>query len=102
MLQPLELNNIALSFADDAIQFGSLDGFMRSGKKSKDFNTANRDEKLKHLIFLLHSDVSYSNHTKDHKKKLLKLIKEYYYIIKSLQNDVEKYLVEGKIIIDFI
>lgn len=102
MLQPLELNNIALSFADDAIKFGSLDGFLKSGNKCEDFSTANRDEKLKHLIYLINSDISYSKHTKDHKSKLIKLIKEYYYIIKSLEKDIEQYLEEGKSFIDFI
>lgn len=102
MLQPLELNNVALSFADDALEYESLDSFLKSGKKSDNFETATRDEKLKHLIYLLQSDISYSKHTKDHKSKLLKLIKQYYYIIKQLNEDETKYIIDNPKFIDFV
>ncbi len=100
ILQPLELNNWALSFADDAFQYGGLNNFLKIGKLSNDFKSAGRDERIKHIIYLLSEDIIYDRHTKKHKQKFLKLLKEYYFTIKSLKQDINEF--EIKEIIDIL
>lgn len=100
ILQPLELNNWALSFADDAFQYGGLSNFLKIGKQSNDFKSAGRDERIKHIIYLLLSDIIYDRHTKKHKQKFLKLLKEYYFTIKSLKQDISEF--EIKKIVDIL
>ena len=100
ILQPLELNNWALSLADDAFQYGGLNNFLKIGKPSKDFKSAGRDERIKHIIYLLTGDIIYDRHTKKYKQKFLKLLKEYYFTIKSLKQDINEYKI--KEIIDIL
>ena len=100
MLQPLELNNIALSFADDAQQYNSLKDFLKIAKKIENFENANRTERLKHLLYLLQSNISYDKYTKKYKQKFFKLLNEYYIVIKALRKDLYKY--EVKKIVDII
>ncbi len=94
ILQPLELNNWALSFADDAFEYNNLDNFLKIGKRSDNFEVANRDERIKHIIYLLTSDIIYDKHTKNHKQKFFKLLKEYYYILKALKKDISEFEVK--------
>lgn len=96
ILQPLELNNWALSLADDAQEYNSFDEFLKTGKKCENFGTAGRVERLNHIKYLLQSNVKYSNRTKDHQKKFIKLTKQYFNIIKTLENNVDNYLMEMK------
>ena len=100
ILQPLELNNWALSLADDAFQYGGLNNFLKIGKLSKDFKSAGRDERIKHIMCLLTGDISYDKHTKKYKQKFFKLLKEYYFTIKSLKQDINEYRI--KEIIDIL
>lgn len=100
ILQPLELNNWALSLADDAFLYGGLSSFLKIGKQSNDFKSAGRDERIKHIIYLLLGDIIYDRHTKKHKQKFLKLLKEYYFTIKSLKQDINEF--EIKEIIDIL
>lgn len=100
ILQPLELNNWALSFADDAFEYGGLNSFLKIGKQSNDFKSAGRDERIKHIIFLLTSDIIYDKHTKNHKQKFFKLLKEYYFTLKALRKDINEF--EVKKIVDIL
>lgn len=99
MLQPMELNNWAISLADEAFDFSSFDSFMSIGKETKDFEKADRIERLKHIIYLLNSDIECNYKTSRLKQKLIKLSRQYYFIVKSLKQDIKEYLVDERHII---
>ena len=92
--QPLELNNWALSLADDAQEYNSFEMFLRSGKHFDNFEKLHRSDRIKHIIYLITQNTDCPERTKS-RHKLLKLMKQYYLTIKTLRRDVEDfYLVE--------
>lgn len=92
--QPLELNNWALSLADDAQEYNSFEMFLRSGKRFDNFEKLHRSDRIKHIIYLITQNTDCPERTKS-RHKLLKLMKQYYLTIKTLRRDVEDfYLVE--------
>jgi hypothetical protein len=105
MLQPLELNNWAISLACESLQYNSFDDFLKIAKELQidKFENANKDQRLKHCLHLLthnmNCDKKY-NIRKQYKEKLLKLAKQYSLVIKSLNKDITEHYV--KEIVDII
>lgn len=105
MLQPLELNNWAISLACESLQYNSFDDFLKIAEELQidKFETANKDQRLKHCLHLLthnmNCDKKY-NIRKQYKEKLLKLAKQYSLVIKSLNKDITEHYV--KEIVDII
>ena len=105
MLQPLELNNWAISLACESLQYNSFDDFLKIAKELQidKFENANKDQRLKHCLHLLthnmNCDKKY-NIRKQYKEKLLKLAKQYSLVIKSLNKDINEHYV--KEIVDII
>ena len=58
MLQPMELNNWAISLADETFSYSSFDSFMKIGKETDDFAKADRTERLRHIVYLLNSETN--------------------------------------------
>lgn len=84
--QSTELNNWALSLAEDAQEYNSFEMFLRSGKYFKNFEKLNRYERIKHIVYLITQNVDCPESTKN-RNKLLKLMKQYYLTIKTLRRD---------------
>lgn len=92
--QATELNNWALSLADDAQEYNSFEMFLRSGKHFDDFQKLNRSNKIKHIVYLITQNTDCPERAKS-RHKLLKLMKQYYLTIKTLKrNRTDFYLVE--------
>jgi hypothetical protein len=92
--QATELNNWALSLADDAQEYNSFDMFLRSAKHFDDFQKLHRSDRIKHIIYLITQNTDCPERTKS-RHKLLKLMKQYYLTIKTLRRNREDfYLVE--------
>lgn len=92
--QPLELNNWAISLADDAQEYNSFEMFLHSGEHFEDFQKLNRSNKIKHIVYLITKDTKCPERTKS-RHKLLKLMKQYYLTIKTLKrNRKDFYMVE--------
>lgn len=88
--QATELNNWAISLADDAQEYNSFEMFLRSGKHFDDFTKLTRSEKIKHIVYLITQNTDCLESTKS-RHKLLKLMKQYYLTIKTLRRDVEDF-----------
>lgn len=88
--QATELNNWAISLADDAQEYNSFEMFLRSGKQFDDFTKLTRSEKIKHIVYLITQNTDCPESTKN-RHKLLKLMKQYYLTIKTLRRDVEDF-----------
>ena len=88
--QATELNNWALSLADDAQEYNSFEMFLNSGKHFDDFTKLNRSNKIKHIVYLITKDTECPERTKS-RHKLLKLMKQYYLTIKTLRRDVKDF-----------
>ena len=88
--QAPELNNWALSLADDAQEYNSFEMFLNSGKHFDDFTKLNRSNKIKHIVYLITKDTECPERTKS-RHKLLKLMKQYYLTIKTLRRDVKDF-----------
>ena len=92
--QATELNNWALSLADDAQEYNSFEMFLRSGKHFDDFEKLHRSDRIKHIVYLITQNTSCPERTKS-RNKLLKLMKQYYLTIKTLRRNHEDfYMVE--------
>ncbi len=92
--QATELNNWALSLADDAQEYNSFEMFLRSGKHFDDFQKLHRSDRIKHIVYLITQNTSCPERTKS-RNKLLKLMKRYYLTIKTLRRNREDfYMVE--------
>lgn len=88
--QATELNNWALSLADDAQEYNSFEMFLRSGKHFDNFQKLHRSDRIKHIVYLITQNTSCPESTKN-RHKLLKLMKQYYLTIKTLKRDVEDF-----------
>jgi hypothetical protein len=99
MLQPLELNNWAISLACESLQYNSFDDFLKISEELPidKFENANKTDRLKHCLHLLthnmNCDKKY-NIRKQYKEKLLKLAKQYSLVIKSLNKDITEHYVK--------
>lgn len=91
--QPLELNNWAISLADDAQEYKSFEMFLRSGKHYDNFQKLTRSEKIKHIVYLITQNTTCPEKSKN-KHKLLKLIKQYYLTIKTLRRNREDFYLD--------
>ena len=105
MLQPLELNSWAISLACESLQYNSFDDFLKIAKELQidKFENANKNQRLKHCLYLLTQFilcVNKYNIRKQYKEKLLKLAKHYSLVIKSLSKDITEHYVEE--IVDII
>ena len=89
--QPLELNNWALSLAEDAQVYNSFDSFINSGKYLDNFEKLNRNDRIKHIVYLITNNTSCPESTKN-RQKLLKLTKQYYLTIKTLRRNRDEFL----------
>jgi hypothetical protein len=78
ILQPLELNTWAISLAAELL------------RKDISFQTAGRNKRLKHCIYLLTHNMN-CGVQKKYKDKLLKLSKQYMLIVKSLSKDINEH-----------
>lgn len=94
MLQPLELNNWAISLAAEALEYNSFDEFLKIAKISNDFWSAKSKERLSHILYLLTNNMGCSIRKSD-KEKLLKKSKQYYLVVKSLKKDIREHYVES-------
>lgn len=97
IVQPLELNNWALSLAAEALQYKSFESFIQTAEKlpeSKEFVKANRQDRLKHCLYLLTNNMN-CGVQKKYKDRLLSKSKKYMLIIKSLEKDINEYYVES-------
>lgn len=92
--QATELNNWAISVADDAQEYNSFEMFLHSGKHFDDFEKLNRSNRIKHIVYLITKDTECPERSKN-RHKLLKLMKQYYLTIKTLKRNREDfYMVE--------
>lgn len=89
--QPLELNNWALSLAEDAQVYNSFDSFINSGKYLDNFEKLNRNDRIRHIVYLITNNTSCPESTKN-RQKLLKLTKQYYLTIKTLRRNRDEFL----------
>ena len=89
--QPLELNNWALSLAEDAQVYNSFDSFINSGKYLDNFEKLNRNDRIRHIVYLIANNTSCPESTKS-RQKLLKLTKQYYLTIKTLRRNRDEFL----------
>lgn len=89
--QPLELNNWALSLAEDAQVYNSFDSFINSGKYLDNFEKLNRNDRIRHIVYLIANNTSCPESTKN-RQKLLKLTKQYYLTIKTLRRNRDEFL----------
>lgn len=89
--QPLELNNWALSLAEDAQVYNSFDSFINSGKYLNNFEKLNRSDRIRHIVYLITNNTSCPESTKN-RQKLLKLTKQYYLTIKTLRRNRDEFL----------
>lgn len=93
ILQPLELNNWAISLAAESLQYNSFEDFLKTAEllpKDISFQTADRNKRLKHCIYLLTNNMN-CGVQKKYKDKLLKLSKQYMLIVKSLSKDINEH-----------
>ncbi len=105
ILQPRELNNWAISLACESLQYNSFEEFLKSSKmlSDKQFENANKQERLNHCLFLLQSDIRCGKQSpakQVFKDKLFKLAKQYMLVIKSLEKDITECYIEE--IVDLI
>lgn len=91
ILQPMELNNWAISLADEALKFKKFNDFLNIAERTDDFKNSSRNKRTKHIIWLLQSDIIYDKRTKQYKDKLLKLTKQYFLTIKTLSQNIEEF-----------
>ncbi len=97
IVQPLELNNWALSLAAEALQYNSFESFIQTAEKlpeSKKFIKASRQDRLKHCLYLLTNNMN-CGVQKKYKDRLLDKSKKYMLIIKSLEKDIKEHYVES-------
>lgn len=94
MIQPLELNNISLSFSYEALKYNSFDDFINIFEKTDDFENATSQQRLKHMLYILKN-----NQTNKYVKKMFRKIEQYSIILKAIKN-TKKYKVNE--IVDFI
>ncbi len=97
IVQPLELNNWALSLAAEALQYNSFESFIQTAEKlpeSKEFIKVNRHDRLKHCLYLLTNNMN-CGVQKKYKDRLLDKSKKYMLIIKSLEKDIKKHYISN-------
>lgn len=97
IVQPLELNNWALSLAAEALQYNSFENFIQTAEKlpeSKKFIKANRQDRLKHCLYLLTNNMN-CGVQKKYKDRLLSKSKKYMLTIKSLEKDIKEHYIES-------
>lgn len=98
IVQPLELNNWALSLAAEALQYNSFESFIQTAEKlpeSKEFIKANRQDRLKHCLYLLTNNMN-CGVQKKYKDRLLSKSKKYMLIVKSLEKDIKEHYISRK------
>lgn len=96
ILQPLELNNWAISLSAESLQYNSFEEFLKPAEllpKGISFQTADRNKRLKHCIYLLTNNMN-CGIQKKYKDKILKLSKQYMLIVKSLNKDITEHYTE--------
>lgn len=98
IVQPLELNNWALSLAAESLQYNSFEKFLKTAEllpKTKEFLTADRHTRLKHCLYLLTNNMNCGIQRK-YKDRLLSRAKQYMLTIKSLEKDITEYYTSHK------
>lgn len=93
LIQPLELNNWAVSLAADAEEYSSFDAFLKIAEKSDNFWKAKSKERLKHILYLLTNNMN-CEVQKKYKERLLSKAKQYYLVVKSLKKDIKEHYVD--------
>lgn len=93
IVQPLELNNWALSLAAESLQYNSFEKFLKTAEllpKTKEFLTSDRHDRLKHCLYLLTNNMNCGVQRK-YKDRLLTRAKQYMLTIKSLEKDITEH-----------
>ena len=86
ILQPNELNNWAISLSAWSLQYNNFGDFLKIAKKFNNFEELNKEDRIKHILYLLLNFESYNCNTrKKYINKLLNLSKQYNLVIKQLQ-----------------
>lgn len=93
LTQPLELNNQAISFAAEAEEYKTFDDFLKIAEKSNDFWKAKSKERLKHILYLLTTNMN-CKVQKKYKDRLLSKAKQYYLVVKSLKKNINEHYVD--------